>query len=127
MITNCDVTILNKYIENRESKYKRYIIKNVHWEDSIGINELQIGIIKDIDNSTIYIPFTSGKDYVKPKQYKGIGFTLRDEDYIIKGIVDEDLPIKKLEEKYDDVRKITKVDTYDYGSKEMQHWRVGAR
>lgn len=129
MLTNCDVTIFNKYIENRETKYQKSYIYGVHWEDSKGANVLKSGL-DNADKSIIYIPFYNGKNYLKPKEFvkDNIGnFTLQHEDIIVKGIIDDEFTtIKALEAKYDDVRMITKVDTRDFGSERMQHWEVGA-
>lgn len=128
MLTNCDVTIYNKYTENRETKYKKSYIKNVHWEDRKGTNVIQSGL-ETADQSIVYIPFASGEAYQKPKDFKKNlkGFTLQAEDILVKGLIeDEFTTIKNLEKAYDDVRVITKVDTRDYGSFDLQHWEVGA-
>lgn len=136
LITNCDITIFNRYVENRENKFKKAIIKNVHWEDSKGANILQSGL-QSIDESVIYIPFSSVPDYIKPSKFKEMiflgtlqGVTIQEEDIIVKGIIEEDehfRSVKDLENKYDDVRVVTSVDTMDYGSPSLQHWEVGAK
>lgn len=127
MLTNCDVTIFNKYVENRETKYKKSFIHNVHWEDSEGFNILKSGL-QSADKSKIYIPFYSCKDYKKPKEFRKNkeGFTLQAEDIIVKGII-EDEYTKDLEKNYDYVRLITSVDVRDYGSESMRHFEVGAK
>lgn len=129
MRTNTDITIFNRYIENRDTKYKKAYILNVHWEDSKGVNVINSGLIT-ADATKIYIPFSSISNYVKPSEFKQTktGITLQAEDIVVKGIVeDEFTTVKALEEKHDDVRVITSVDTRDFGSKRMQHWEVGAK
>lgn len=129
MLTNADITIFNKYTENRETKYKKTYIKNVHWEDTEGFNILQSGLTS-VDKSKIYIPFSSCGQYNTPKKFKNTkeGFTLQSEDVIVKGFVKEDfISIKELEKTYDYVRLVTSVDLRDYGSENMKHFEVGAR
>lgn len=129
MLTNCDVTIYNKYIENRETKYKKSYIKNVHWEDSEGFNILQSGLTS-ADKSKIYIPFYSCEDYKTPIEFKKSkeGFTLKSEDVIVKGLIkDEFTTVKDLEKNHDYVRLITTVDVRDYGSENMKHFEVGGK
>lgn len=132
MRTNTDITIFNRYVQNRVVKYKKSYIHNVHWEDRKGANIMQSGLVSS-DSSTVFIPFSSVPEYVKPKEFieKVQGITLQVEDIIVKGLIEENLEneisIKTLESKYDDVRVITTVDTKDFGSEHMQHWEVGAK
>lgn len=130
MLTNCNITIYNKYIENREVKYQKSYIYGVHWEDSEGVNVLSSGI-ESGDTATIFIPFYNGENYLKPKSFyrnRLDNFTLQHEDIIVKGIIEDDfVSVKELEKTFDDVRMITKVDTLDFGSKNMRHWEVGAK
>lgn len=127
MLTNADVTIYNKYIENRETKYKKSFIKNVHWEDTEGFNILKSGL-NSADKSKIYIPFESCENYKSPKEFKKNkeGFTIQSEDIIVKGLID-DIDVDNLEKNYDYVRLITTVDIRDYGSENMRHFEVGAK
>lgn len=130
MLTNADLTIFNRYIENRETKYQKSHIYDVHWEDNQGANILQSGLVS-ADRSTIYIPFDSCKDYVTPSEFKinhNGKITFQPEDVIVKGIIDDEFTtIKDFEKKYDFVRMVTTVDTRDYGSQRMRHWEVGAK
>lgn len=127
MLTNTDMTIFNKYIENRETKYKKSYIYGVHWEDNQGANILQSGLVS-ADTSIIYIPFSSIPNYQRPKEFDGTGITLQTEDIVVKGIIEEEFTtVANLEKKHDFVRTITTVDTRDYGSPNMQHWEVGAK
>lgn len=130
MLTNCDMTIFNRYVENRETKYQRSHVIGVHWEDTKGANILKSGL-ESADASQIYIPFEHGKNYLPPKGWKKNReghFTLQEEDVVVKGIIeDEFTSVKDLEKKYDSVRMITTVDTRDYGSYRLRHWEVGAK
>ena len=129
MKTNCDITIYNKVVIDRETKYVRSHIYGVHWQDTKGANILRSGL-ESADAAKVYIPFTSGENYLKPKDFKGETeghFTLQHEDVIVKGVINDDYTtLKELEKKYDNVRTITTVDTKDYGSQRMKHWEVGA-
>lgn len=130
MLTNANITIFNRYIENRETKYQRSYIYDVHWEDNQGANILQSGLTS-ADHSKIYIPFDSCTNYVLPSEFKKNrqgNVTLQPEDIVVKGIIDEEFTtVKALEKNYDFVRTITTVDTRDYGSQKMRHWEVGAK
>lgn len=129
MISNTGLTIFNKYIENRETKYKRSYIDKVLWEDSKGSNVLQSGL-SSADSSTIYILFKNIPNYVLPKVFAQTleGVTLQQEDIIIKGNVEEDFTtLKDFESKYDYVRVITSVDTLDFGTPRLHHFKVGAK
>ena len=44
------------------------------------------------------------------------GWTLKEDDYLVKGIVNDFTTITKLVENYRDTMKITKVSTNDFGS-----------
>ncbi len=129
MRTNCDITIFNKVRIDRETKYIKSYIYGVHWQDSKGVNILRSGL-ESADSAKLFIPFSSGENYLTPKEFKvnyNGHFTLQHEDVVVKGIVeDEYTTIKDLEKKYDFVKTITTVDTKDFGSKNMQHWEVGA-
>lgn len=127
MLVNTDMTIFNKYIENHETKYKKSYIEKVHWEDRKGANIISSGL-EGVDQTTVYIPYSSCKDYISPKIFKinKTGFTLQPEDIIVKGkILDNFTTIKDLEKKYDYVRVITTVDNYDFGN--LKHFEVGAK
>lgn len=128
MYSNCDVTIYNKIVINRETKYIKSHIYKVFWEDTKGVNSLTMGL-NNADSSKIFIPFSSCKEYVKPKEFKRnkAGMTLQTEDIIVKGIIEEEINSIKDLANYDDVRVITTVDTADYGSEDMRHWKVGAK
>lgn len=129
MQTNAMATIYNHYIdqETQEDQYQRTVIGPVFWDSASVIDEEEV---------TVYIPFavSSERQYVGPKAFaalenKASYWTLGMEDKIVRGIIDfepdENQRIGELEQMYDDVITIKRVDTRDYGSKSMQHWEVG--
>lgn len=127
MLTNCDITIFNKYVENKETKYKKSYIEKVHWEDRKGANIISSGLMS-ADQTTVYIPYSSCQNYISPKNFKinKNGFTLEPEDIIVRGKILEDFTtIKNLEKKHDYVRVITTVDNYNFGN--LKHFEVGAK
>ena len=135
MITNTGMTIFNKYIENRETKYQKSYIEKVFWEDSKGSNVLKSGL-SGADSSTVYILFDNVDNYVTPKTFEKNKMnnlfdnkvTFQQEDIIVKGKVEEEFTtIRNLEDNYDFVRVITSVDTLDFGNPRLHHWKVGAK
>lgn len=122
---NKDITVINKYIDKeiRAPKYKVSYIKGF-WSsnDGISINGTQLtksdGLIARI--------LMSEKDYQKPEDFKEsqTGWTLQNDDYIVKGKVENFTTITKLLEDYQEVIKITNIATKDYGSEDMWHWAI---
>jgi len=120
-----DITIINRYIdkETRTSQYKVSYIKGF-WSsnDGISINGTQLtkndGLIARI--------LMSEEGYQKPEEFKKeqTGWTLQNDDYLIKGRVENFTTITKLLEDYQEVIKITNIATKDYGSKDMWHWAI---
>lgn len=143
MNNNTDITIYNKYVDAGAEKWQRTVITNVQWENRKAINANKVGMI-DANTATIYIPFARGANFVKPKAWLALvsktGYwTLKPDDIIVKGSVADEIhaaivsppsaafTITNLIAKYDDVVKITIVDTMDMGSAAMQHWEVGCK
>ena len=62
---------------------------------------------------------------MNPKEFQksGSGWTLQNDDYLVKGIVDNVSTIAKLKEDYE-CMKITNVAIKDYGSLDMQHYEI---
>lgn len=119
-----DITVINKYIDkDRKPQYKVSYIKGF-WssDDGVSINGTQIR-----KNDGYYAAILMSEEgYQQPKDFEKSqeGWTLRNEDYLVKGKVEEITTIYKLLEEYQDVMKITKISTADYGSKDMWHWEV---
>lgn len=120
-----DITIINKYIdkETRTSKYKVSHIKGF-WSsnDGISINGTQLtkadGLIARI--------LMSEEGYQKLEDFKKnqTGWTLQNDDYLVKGKVENFTTITQLLEDYQEVIKITNIATKDYGSEDMWHWAI---
>ena len=126
MMTNTKMTIYNKYVNTstHQTSYRKHIIDNVFWDDSLGIN-LNMGY-ENADKVDIYIPFDKNNlnDYVEPINYNGTGWTIQNGDFIIKGEtnINEITGIKDLSNY--EVFTITVCDTKDFGSSNMQHFEI---
>lgn len=126
MITNTKMSIFNKYTDSftKNIIYKKHIIDHAFWDDSKGVN-LNRGY-DEADAVNVYIPKDKNdmSQYVKPKQYVGNGWTIKNGDFIIKGEVleTEVLGIKDLSNH--ETFTITMVDDKDFGSKNMHHFEI---
>ena len=144
MRTNCDITIYNKYISSGADKYQLTVIPLVEWENRKAANTLATGGNINADSATIFIPFARDANYVKPKAWQALSsktgkWTLQKGDFIVKGVVSDTIHdavvspasaafnISDLKKKYDDVLEISSVDTMDFGSLSLQHWKVSAK
>ena len=126
MMTNTKMTIYNKYLDpfTHKTTYKRHVIENVFWDDSLGVN-LNMGY-ENADKVNVYIPYDKNdlSEYVQAKKYNGNGWTLQNGDFIIKGEtnINEVSGIKDLSNY--EVFTITVNDDKDFGSKIMQHFEI---
>lgn len=119
-----DITIINKYIDaDRKTQYKISYVKGFwSFDDGISINGTQIR-----KNYGYYAAILISEDgYQSPKDFEKSqeGWTLRNEDYLVKGKVENFTTIKQLLEEYQEVMKITKISIADYSSEDMQHFEV---
>ena len=126
MRTNTNMTVYNKYT-NPNTKvvtYKKHLIDNVFWDDSLGVN-LNHGY-DNADKVNVYIPKYKNDmtEFVNSKQYNGSGWTLQDGDFMIKGncSITEVNGIKELSDY--NVFRITVIDDKDFGSPNMQHFEL---
>lgn len=130
MYTNADCTVFNRMYDpvTRQDHWKATQIRSVFWEDCKAANTIKSGM-ENSDSAMVFIPFSVSAGYQKPKEFEKTpsGWTLRPEDYIVKGLVDYDGSVTKLLDHFDDVIVITSVDTMDYGSPDMQHWEVSGK
>lgn len=123
-----DITVINKYYDKgtKISKYKVSYIKGF-WSsnDGISINGTQI-TKSDGLSARILINDSRNEQYQKPADFtkEQKTWTLKPDDYLIKGIVDNFTTITKLLEDYQEVIKITNVATKDYGSEDIQHFII---
>lgn len=81
LLNNDSITILNR---NTDNSFSTHQIKNCIWMETIASNLLGDGKVKHAD-VTIIIPNDS--NYVEVENFNGNGWTLRPNDYIIKGLV----------------------------------------
>lgn len=119
---NQDITVINKVYDSstKSNTYKQTLIKGF-WSSSKGIsinNTMLIGT----DNVIVRI-LISESGYVKPQEFINTGWTLRNDDYLVKGKVESFNTLAELKSNYECL-KITDVAVKDYGSKDMQHFEV---
>ena len=120
-----DITVINKYIdkETKRVKYKVSYIKGF-WSSNNGISISGTQLTK-ADSLSARI-LMSEEGYQKPEDFvkNQIGWTLQNDDYLVKGKIEDFTTTTKLLEEYSDVIKITNVATKDYGSEDMWHWAI---
>jgi len=119
-----DITIVNKWF-NKEIKSNEYKINHVKgfWSSNKGVSISDTQLIK---NDGLIVRILMSEDgYVAPKEFQviGTGWTLQNDDYLIKGIVDNITTITNMKDNYE-CMKITNVAIKDYGSTDMQHFEV---
>ena len=119
---NQDLTIVNKVFDTTR-KLNTYVATPVKgfWSSNHGISISGVDLVKS-DGFTCRI-LLSEKGYVDPKNYTGTGWTLKNDDYIVKGIVNSVSSISDLKGGYE-AMKITNVAVKDYGTSDMQHFEV---
>lgn len=119
-----DLTIINKWF-NKETKRNEYKISHIHgfWSSNNGITISNTELIKNDGFKALILMSEEG--YINPMEFQksGTGWTIQNDDYIVKGIVDEVTTLAKLKEDYE-CMKITNVAVKDYGSLDMQHFEV---
>lgn len=115
----------------RSVYWQRFDVSSVAWEQ-----RHQRSQFDSADLATVYIPKSSAIEYLSPRLWqeltdKSTNWTLQVGDVIAKGTIEQELSdsytLSQLKGAHDDVLVITAVDTYDYGSLSMQHYRVGAK
>lgn len=81
LFNNDSITILNRNADNTFSTYQK---NNCVWLETVSSNLLGDGKVKHAD-VTVIIPNDS--NFVEMESFNGNGWTLRPNDYIIKGLV----------------------------------------
>lgn len=119
-----DITVINKYVDkDKKTQYKVSYIKGF-WSsnDGISINGTQLTKSDGLSARVLM----SEEGYQKPEEFKKnqTGWTLKNDDYLVKGIVEEFSSISNLLDNYEEIIKITNIATKDYGSEDMQHWAI---
>lgn len=143
------VTVYNAHINQTAmvTDYNITIIEGVFLDISKASNIMRSGM-SSADAATLYIPFgakfvngVTGKaqQFIGPKEYDRLpdksGFwTLRDggtgsasDCFFVKGAVVEKASFQTINNHYDNVYRVSSVDTKDFGSPELQHWEVGGK
>lgn len=125
---NKDITLVNKWF-NKETKESEYKISHVKgfWSSNEGVSISGTQLVKN--DGVIVRILMSEQDYHSPKDFEenGIGWTLKNDDYVVKGLICKVDTLTKLKSEYDDVMKITNVSVKDYGSLDMRHFEVSGR
>lgn len=149
MITNCSITLYNKYIDKSTQKvmYKKTIIKKANWQGqpivaTISSAESAKGVVGMTSSINVFIPFIndfSNKTYIAPKEWSYLAdadrdkyFTFQELDYMVKGecdIADNTtlVNIPNLIKAKDNVITIMSVIPNDNGSPRMCHWQIGGK
>lgn len=142
MLINTGCTIYNMY-KNKETnkiEFYRTFLEAVHWESSKGTNVVSVGI-KEADNILVMVWFNvkaEGKGFIKPIDYAKLDpndlssyWTLtQGYDYIVKGngpMISTEDEVKNILKANEEAFKITYVDTFDMGSRNMRHWEVSGK
>ena len=125
------ITVCNLVKDDDDTLYYTTVIEGTLFEyksNAVVTNE-GVSLANTI---LVVIPFDfiSEKSFISGKKYslldaseRGKYFTLREEDFIIKGSVEETtLSLSDITSNYEDFTKIASVDTFDYG---LEHWNVG--
>lgn len=121
------------------------ILEGVFLDAAKGSNVIRSGL-ESADAATLFIPmsieavngvtgqkqaFLPSKEYDRLDDKSG-NWTLRSggassavECFFVKGVVVEQASFQSINQRYDDVYRVTSVDTLDYGSPDLQHWEVG--
>lgn len=122
-----DITIINQYIDKDHKKaYKVSYVKGF-WSsnDGISINGTQI-TKNDGLSARILINDSRNEKYQKPEDFRKEQktWTLQNDDYLVKGKVENFTTITKILDDYQEVIKVIKIALKDYGSEDMKHFAI---
>lgn len=121
---NQDLTIVNKWF-NKNTKRNEYKVSHVKgfYSSNNGISINGTDLVKS--DGFIARILMNEEGYKSPKVFQNnpVGWTLQNDDYIIKGIIDSVNSISEIKDNYE-CMKITKVAIKDYGSFDMQHYEI---
>lgn len=113
------ITIYNKKQLGRDDVWKRTVIKNVHYENVVGVRLGDKSIHTD-SSTEIVIPNLEG--FLKPKAYQQSTeagkWTLAPNDRIVLDELNVDITSDRELDDYDDVRTIKSYDLIDYAADE---------
>lgn len=124
---NQDITVVNKFFDKQTKKntYRVNFVKGF-WSSNEGISISNVELIKNDGLKAIILMSEQG--YVNPNDFQNSisGWTLQNDDYLVKGIVSSVTTIADLKEKYE-CMKITNVSVKDYGSPDMRHFEISGK
>lgn len=122
-----DITIINKYVDKEhKTQYKVSYVKGF-WSSNDGISISGTQLTKnDGLSARILMNDSRNAKYQSPEEFRREQktWTLQNDDYLVKGKVENFTTITQLLENYKDVIKITNIATKDYGSEDMWHFAV---
>lgn len=129
MFTNGSMTILNRINDptTKEVYYISKVIENVFWDSVESVSERN-GADKN-DEVVVYLPTDKNDmtNYVKPKQFNGeiATWTIKEGDFIIRDIIQSGQRIDGIKDLKDyETFTIYFVDNNDFGSSNMQHFKI---
>lgn len=135
MLTNANITIMNRKRRERSEVLMPTVIKNVSWHS---VKATASGNMADgKDSVKVRIPIDAdfgGKTYIDSIAYESMSeeeakahWTLSPNDIVVRGIVDgEDLTQTELLKSNQNVFLINDFsDNTDMGSDAIRHWRIG--
>lgn len=134
LIPNSDITIYNKYIENRVEKYQRVELTAVVWQATSAISRAKEQV--PANSALVMIPFAYGAYYLKPKAWQALAdktgyWTLQEGDIVVRDIVTEELDteytVANLRADYDEVLMIQSIAAMNEGSPNVRHWEVNCK
>lgn len=123
-----DITIINKYFDktSRTNRYKVSYVKGFwSYNDGISINGTQLIKIDGL-SARILLNDKRNKKYQTPQEFikNPDRWTLQNDDYLVKGRIEDFSTVAKLLEDYQEVMKITGISIKDYGPKDIQHFVI---
>lgn len=112
MKPNADCTIFSQQYNptTRKNDWIKTFISGVYWQGSIGSKNNKSGMVQD-NETIVFIPFSAVSE-----------FSVKPEDKIVRGATTATTPVD-----LDGALTVTGIDTFDYGSPDMQHWEVTAK
>lgn len=112
MTPNADCTVFRQEVNKvtRKNEWVKTFISGVFWQGSIGSKIGNSGTRED-NETVVFIPFSAVS-----------ALSLKPDDKIFKGTAEATTPLG-----LNGALTITGIDTFDYGSADMQHWEVTAK
>lgn len=108
------ITIYNRYKNpvTKMDNFKRTVLNNTHWESTQGVTVGGINLTTSNSISVVIPLSTDG--YTDPSNYNGEGWTLSENDYIVKGKVDKEITSYADLKEFDMKMVISSYEVNDY-------------